>query len=105
MKGRVFIARTSFREFIVDLDRRKEHSYKGLPTVNLRVSPILEQVFSAQFLQFVGALPHKITNSSDISTALRYLCLYWASHLAETLAYPPADDAPSLDRPPLRIRR
>ena len=44
----------------------------------------------------MGTLPHVI-GCSVIPDAMRYLCLYWASHLVETLAYPPAGVGPVVE--------
>ena len=45
----------------------------------------------------IGQRCHSITNPSGVSEALRYSCLYWASHLAETLARFSEDAGPVLD--------
>lgn len=103
--GCVSIFHSSFHEFITNPARCGDRHYidpsetqQKLLTKTLEcLNKSLRRNICNLPEDTIGDLPHEITDSSVISEPLRYSCLYWASHLADTLAGPRADITPVLD--------
>ena len=102
--GNVAIFHASFREFIVDpprcWDRHRVDEFQGHHMLTVKSLRLLNKSLRRNICNspedMIGALPN-VMDRSVIPEAVRYSCLYWASHLAVTLAEPPADVRPALE--------
>ena len=100
--GHVNIFHASFREFIGDQERCPDNcvDYTGHQMLTIKCLQVLNSSLRRNICDLpeerIGSLPHEVTNLSVISEALRYSCLYWASHLLEALTGPREDAVPSM---------
>ena len=102
--GHITIFHESFREYIVDparcgirhrVDGSKGHHMLTVNSLRLLNKSLRRNICNLPE-DMRGADPHVI-DRSVIPEAVRYSCLYWAFHLAVTLADAPADVGPALD--------
>ena len=102
--GHVAIFHASFREFIVDParcgDRHRVIGPKVHHMLAVKCLQLLNKTLRRNICNLpedaIGVLPH-VVERSVIPEAVRYSCLYWASHLADPLADPLEDVAPALE--------
>ena len=97
--GQVEVFHASFRDFILDRTRSTVYSVDSSDAHHKLVGKCLKclntslryNITNSPECTMVGVLPYEIADPSIIPDSLRYSGLYWASHLAETLAHPPTD--------------
>ena len=102
--GHVAIFHASFREFIVHParcgDRHRVNGSQGHHMLTVKCLQLLNKSLRRNICNLpedeIGPDPHVI-DCSVIPEAVRYSCLHWASHLADTLADLPVDIAPALE--------
>jgi hypothetical protein len=101
--GHVSIFHASFREFIVDRERCKQHSVnytQGHQMLSVQNLQLLNKSLRHNICNLsedtVGAIAHEIPNPSIISEAVQYSSLFWAYHLGNAFS-PFVDIAPALE--------
>ena len=101
----ISIFHASFREFIVDparcgeghhVDSRKGHELLTARCLQLLNRSLRKNICNLQEDR-IGALAHEIPDLSVIPEALRYSCLHWASHLADSISHSLVDVSPTLE--------
>ena len=103
--GHTSIFHASFREYIVDPARYGDSHHvdtcKGHEMLTVKCLQLLNKSLRRNICNLpedrIGAQAHKIPDPNVIPEALRYSCLYWASHLADAFAHAPANVSPAVE--------